>query len=215
MLGIVLLFAALFAQREPHVKPPQILLIVREPIRPGALDAYSKIEEEIAKGSASLGCPHPYLALQPLDGASEVWWLNGFVSQAEVTQVGDTYSQKTAFSAMLKPNQDRKAQLAGTPVEVYANYRRDLSRQSWSLGQGRFLVITVTSGDSPAQGSVYEAADGRRFVVRSARTRAEAESIARAAGQGTTVLAVKPGWSFPAKEWVASDPEFWRGAVEK
>jgi hypothetical protein len=32
------------------------------------------------------------------------------------------------------------------------------------------------------------------------------------AGPGTTVLAILPSWSFPAAEWIAADPEFWRAS---
>ena len=38
----------------------------------------------------------------------------------------------------------------------------------------------------------------------------DAEAKAAAAGPSTQVFAVRPKWSYPASEWVAADPEFWR-----
>ena len=68
---------------------PRILLIAREPLKPGAEAEYDRIESETAKLAAQHGCPHPYLALQPLSGAkNEVWWFNGFGSQDELNSVG-------------------------------------------------------------------------------------------------------------------------------
>ncbi|MGH7694985.1 MAG: hypothetical protein ACRENH_08390, partial [Gemmatimonadaceae bacterium] len=52
-------------------------------------------------------------------------------------------------------------------------------------------------------------ADGTRYVVRLATTRGAADDLARKAGAGTTVFAIRPYWGMPAKEWIAADPEFW------
>jgi hypothetical protein len=42
------------------------------------------------------------------------------------------------------------------------------------------------------------------------RTRAEAESMAAAAGAGIHVFAIHPELGWPDEEWVTADPEFWR-----
>jgi hypothetical protein len=72
--------------------------------------------------------------------------------------------------------------------------------------------ITRTDGAIGSAGTVFEAADGTCFVVRAARTREEAEAMTRAAGRDATVLAIRPSWSFPAAEWIAADPQFWRAS---
>jgi hypothetical protein len=59
-------------------------------------------------------------------------------------------------------------------------------------------------------GTVFEATDGTRLVVMPARTGKEANAVAAAAGPASNVFAVRPSWSFPAKEWVAGDKLFWR-----
>jgi hypothetical protein len=43
-----------------------------------------------------------------------------------------------------------------------------------------------------------------------ADTREEAEAT-RVAAPEVNILAVRPSWSFPAAQWVAADPPFWRG----
>jgi hypothetical protein len=73
-------------------------------------------------------------------------------------------------------------------------------------------VITRIDRTTRLVGTVFEGTDGISFVVRSAGTREEAEAMKDAAGQNTTVLAVRPSWSFPAAEWIAADPEFWRAS---
>jgi hypothetical protein len=55
---------------------------------------------------------------------------------------------------------------------------------------------------------VFEAKDGTRFVAMPARTRKEADAVAVDAGPAANVFAVRPSWSFPAKEWVAVDTGF-------
>ena len=79
---------------------PRILLIAREPLKPGAEAEYDRIESGTAMLAAKLVCPHPYLALQPLSGAkNEVWWFNGFDSQDELNSVGEAYKTNEAWSS--------------------------------------------------------------------------------------------------------------------
>src|ERR1035438_4002338 len=45
--------------------------------------------------------------------------------------------------------------------------------------------------------------------IRVVRTRAEAESMAAAAGADTHVFAIHPELGWPDEEWVTADPKFW------
>ena len=192
-------------------QPAAILQIYREPLRPGAEAEYDRIESETARKCAELRCPHAYLGLESLTGPKEVWWFNGYLSEADRKQVTDTWAKSTEVVAALARNRERKAPFTGQGIEVFANYRADLSRgPAWVLGRGRFLVIAMTRGALPFEGAVYETSDGTRFVIAPARTRAEAE--AAAAGMDARVLAARPRWSHPAEDWIAADPEFWRQA---
>lgn len=204
-------FIALAMQIAAHPQPPPILQIHREALKPGSEAAYRENEEDTARICAELGCPHPYLGIESLTGSKEVWFFNGYESSAEQKQVYDDYAKNAALLTALKKNSKRKASLTGEPVNVFANYRQDLSRGvPWVLGHGRFLVITVSKSNPHLDGTVFEAADGTRFVVMPAQTRKEADAAAAAAGPGSRVFAVRPSWSFPTKEWIAADSAFWR-----
>lgn len=100
-----------------------------------------------------------------------------------------------------------------TPIEIFASYRPDRSEGApWRLGHGRYLVITRIDRTSGPVGTVFEATDGSSFVVRAANTCEEAEAMTLPAEQETTILAIRPSWSFPATEWIAADPEFWQAS---
>jgi hypothetical protein len=198
-------------QMATHSQPPQILQIHREALKPGSEAAYQEIEEGTARICAELGCPHPYLGIESLTGPKEVWFFNGYESSAEQKQVYEDYPKNASLFAALKKNGSRKASLTGKPVNTFANYRPDLSRGvPWILGHGRFLVIAVTKSNPRIAGTVFEAADGTRFIVMPFQAREEADAAAVVAGSGSIVFAVRPSWSFPAKEWVAADPAFWQ-----
>lgn len=194
-------------------QPPPLLQIVREPLKPGAEAAFNTIEEERARVSATLGCPHPYLGAESLNASKEVWWFIGYQSSTERQQVYDAYAKNArgypAFQKSAKP----KADLTLKPIEVFASYRSDRSGGTpWRLGHGRYLVITPIGRTTGLAGTVFEATDSTNFVVKSAATRDEAEAVMVSTGQDTTILAIRPSWSFPAAEWIAADPEFWRAS---
>jgi hypothetical protein len=126
--------------------------------------------------------------------------------------VWDAYAADAALMAALTTSGARKAPLTLPPTEIFARYRPDLSQgPAWAPGQGRFLIIAVTNtaGHSPLEGTVFETDDGTRVTIVPAHTRDEADAIATAAGPAVTVFAVRPGWSFPAQQWVDADPSFW------
>lgn len=142
-----------------------------------------------------------------------MWWLNGCNSPADQKQVAEAYTNNTPLLTALKRNNQRKANLTGAGVEVFARYRPDLTvGVPWILGHGRFLVITVLKDSRRINCTVFELADGTRLVVMPAPTRKEADALAAAAGPGSNVFAVRPSFSFPVKEWIAADSQFWRRA---
>ena len=46
-------------QTGTHPYPAHLLQIVREPLKPGAEEAYDRLEQDQARISAALGCPNP------------------------------------------------------------------------------------------------------------------------------------------------------------
>jgi hypothetical protein len=202
---------ALALQVAAQSRPPQILEIYRDFVKPGSEAAYSDIERDIARVCIELGFPHAYLAIESLTGTKEVWFLNGWESSTEQEQVADDYEKNAALVAALEKNAKRKASLVLTPVEVFAKYRQHSGGgEPWSMGMGRFLVITVTRVRERMDGTTFETADGAKFIVLPADTRAAADAKAAAIGAETRVFAVRPYWSKPAEEWVSADPAFWR-----
>jgi hypothetical protein len=192
-------------------QPPPVLQIVREPLRPGVEAEYDRIESEIARECARLRCPHPYLGLESLTGRKEVWWFNGYDSAADQKQVAEAWAKNKEALATLGRMGQRKAPLTGKSIEAFANFRPDLSAgPPWLMGQGRFLVITMTKREPRTNGTVFQTDDAVRVVIVPARTRTEADAAAATAGPEARVFAVRPSWSHPAEDWIASDPEFWR-----
>jgi hypothetical protein len=196
------------------MQPAAILQIVREPLKPGSDAEFSAIEEDRARVSVRLGCPHPYLGTESLTGSKEAWWFNAYESSSEQQQVAAAYAKNTALLAEYQRTAGPKARLTLEPIETFAHYRPDLSiGKPWVPGRGRFLVITVTKSDRRITGTVFEGSDGTRFIVAPAQTRAEADAVRAFAGPEATILAVRPSWSFPAKDWVDADSAFWQPHV--
>jgi hypothetical protein len=189
---------------------PRFLLIHRERWKPGREAEYRALEEDTARIQARLGCPHPYLAIESLTEPKEIWFFNGFETSEEWHGIGRAYQRNAPLMAALQPNSDRKRELILPPVSCLARRRDDLSRgEPWSLGSGRFLVITVSTGEQRAEATAFQAPDGTRFFIAAAATRPEAEAAAARAAPEPTVFAVRPDYSFPAPQWVASDPAAW------
>src|SRR5579864_5101716 len=101
---IALLLGLAMMQSVPIPSP--ILYIAREPLVAGGENVYRKIEQETARLSARLGCPHPYLAMESLTGPKEIWWFNGFASPEEQKRVGEAYQSNAPFSAAMNRNRE-------------------------------------------------------------------------------------------------------------
>jgi hypothetical protein len=206
-LGVVFMASAL-----SQAHPPQILEVAREYLKAGAGPSVQKIEVDAAQICIRLKFPHRYLVLESLTGPKEFWYLNAFDSQADLDEVGREYEGNKALTMALAENLKRKAPyLAAESTNVFLHYRPELSGGTgWVMGHGRFLATAWTKGSAGAGGTVFEGPDGDRLVIRAARTRAEAESMAAAAGEGTYIFAIHPELGWPDEEWVTADPEFWR-----
>ncbi len=189
----------------------QILQIYRDFLKPGNDFAYRENEEDAARSCTRLECPNPYLTVESLSGTKEFWYLNGYRSSAHQTAVAEGYRRNVPLMTALNAIASRKSGLILAPVDTITRYRADLTSGSpWRIGEGRFLVITVTGSYGHAEGTVFEAEDGTLFIIRSAQSREEANATATAAGPDTRVFAVRPSMSTPSPDWISSDPEFWQ-----
>jgi hypothetical protein len=190
---------------------PRILLIAREPLKPGAEAEYDRIESDTATLAAKLGCPHPYLALQPLSGEkNEVWWFNEFHSHDELNSVGEAYKTNEAWNAALMKNQKRKEALTGKPIEQLADLEPLADSQPWAAGRARYVVVGIDPAARLIGSNVFKGRGGTRYEILTANSRQEAERVAH--GKDFVVLEVVPRWSFPAREWVDGNREIWKPA---
>jgi hypothetical protein len=197
------------------LQPPQILQIHRDRLKPGSDAAYGGLEQEIARMCLSLGCPHPYLAVESQSGPKEVWYFNGYRSLEERQQVVDAYAHNAPLIAGLGQYGALTAPLTVDQINVFATYRPEISLgEAWTLGERRYLVALVTTVTRDVSGTVFDSADGTRFVFAGANTREEAESLAPGVGPEAQVFAVRPGWSMPDPHWIAADPAFWHQAAQ-
>lgn len=211
-MGVPLVSRLTFAQNpSARSQSPRILYISREFWKPGHEATLRRIEAEAARICIGLGVPHPYLGIESLTGPKEVWYINGFASAEELAQVTEAYSKKPELLAVMRRFATQRTEFQSQPnIEGTATYWPELSRGSeWVMGEERFLVITVTKGSPHSDGTVFESQDGLRFGVTAAKTRTEADAKLSAAGPSAKIFAVRPEFSMPAAQWVASDPSFW------
>lgn len=193
--------------------PPKILQIYRDILKPGVEAGYAAVERDLARACREMGFPHDYLAIESLTGPKEVWFFNGWETDAEQQEVADAYARNAALVAALEAGGKRKASLVLRAIEVFANYRPDLSRgEPWSPGIGRFMTVVIgrkAPGGAGMDGTVFESGDGIRFLFAPTDTREEAQALVAGAGPGARTFAVRPEWSKPSGVWVGLDPHFW------
>ena len=185
--------------------PPQLVQVVREPVLDEA--AYKKVEDDTAAACVALKCPHPHLALETVTGPKEIWWFNFFESEEERQQVTRAYESNRPLMEVLTRNGERKSRYTGQITDNVARYRRDLTRDaSWDLLGARYAAVALGDAASDVGGPVFEEPGRARFAVRFFRTLEDAKRLVRG---GATLLALRPTWGLPAKEWIESDPVFW------
>ncbi len=186
--------------------PPQLLQIVREPIKAGAESAYEKIEDEIAAACVALKCPHPHLALETLVGQKEIWWFNFFESEEERLRVTRAYESNRPLMEVLIRNSERKSRHTGPITDKVSRYRPDLGEARWDPQRARYVVVTFGDAAIATGGPVFEEPDGARFAVRFVIALEDAK---RFSSNGATILALRPSWGLPARELIDADHDFW------
>jgi hypothetical protein len=173
-----------------QARPPQILYISRDYLKADAVAANRKLERRAEHLCRTLDFTHPYLTIESVSGSAEMWYLNGFDSQAEVEKLTREYQQNTKLLAALNGITQRKVSLKRQDsTEEFAHYRSDLSRGDlWIIGRGRFFVIVFFDGDPPLNGTVFEMKDGSKMLVRTAQSSSDAHVLAASAGSTARVF---------------------------
>lgn len=167
-----------------QARPPQILEIYRDYLKPEAVAASRKLERRAEHLCRTLGFTHPYLTIESVSAPAEMWYFNGFESQAEVEKLGREYEENRRLAAALNDIVQRKAPLMrAESTNEFARYRSDLSSgDPWIIGRGEFFVIVFFDSNPPLNGTVFEMKDGSRLLVRTAKSLSDAHVLAASAG---------------------------------
>jgi hypothetical protein len=173
-----------------QARPPQILEVSRDYLKPDAIAVNRKLERHAEDLCRTLGFTHPYLTIESVSGPAEMWYLNGFDSEAEVEKLGREYQQNTKLLAGLNDITRQKVPLKRLEsTDEFVNFRPDLSRgDPWIIGRGQFFVIILFDGDPSMNGTVFEMKDGSRMLVRTTQTASEARILAASAGSTARVF---------------------------
>ena len=173
-----------------QARPPQILYIARDYLKADAVAANRKLERRAEDLCRTLGFTHAYLTIESVSEPAEMWYLNGFDSQAEVDKLTRQYQQNTKLLAALNDITQQKVTLKRQDsTEEFAHLRPDLSRgDPWIIGRGQFFVIVLFDGDPPMNGTVFETKDGSRMLVRTAKSSSDAHVLAASAGSTARIF---------------------------
>jgi hypothetical protein len=171
-------------------RPPQILYISRDYLKADAVAANRKLERRAEGFCRTLGFTHPYLTIESVSAPAEMWYFNGFESQAEVERLRREFQQNTKLLAALNQIVEQKAPLKRVEsTDEFAYYRSDLSSgDPWIIGRGQFFVIVTFDSDAPLGGTVFEMKNGSRMLVRTTQTYLEAHALADLAGSTARVF---------------------------
>jgi hypothetical protein len=189
-----------------------ILQIYRDRLTRSLRPIFDTIERDAAAISAELRFPHAHFAMEAEGDPLEVWWINAFESEADRTSVETRFLQNRPCLEGLEGITARREQEGiGAGEDLITQHRADLSGAEWEIEGIRFFVTRIVEGArGRIDGVVFQALDGRLFVLRPARTRNDAEALALASGPDARIFALQPQWGMPAASWVNADPDFWR-----
>lgn len=173
-----------------QARPPKILYIARDYLKADAVPANRKLERRAEHLCRTLDFSHPYLTIESISGPSEMWYLNGFDSQAEVDKLTREYQQNTKLLAALNDITQQKVVLKRQDsTEEFWHLRSDLSSgDPWVIGHGRFFVIVFFDVKPPMNGTVFEMKNGTRMLVRTAKSPSDARVLATSTGSSARVF---------------------------
>ena len=114
LTAYVCLAAPLLAQQVQVPPPPDILQIYREPVKPGKMAEYKRVE-----GEAAMACSRantwPYMTWQAVSGPQEVWFVSGFDSYAAMERSADPFVRNIALASDLGRIMEAKGNLVSDP----------------------------------------------------------------------------------------------------
>ena len=185
-----------------------LVQVVVERFKPGQDQVRASIESDTACACAEYDCPHPHLALKPIDKPDEVWWLNFFESEAHRQAVTDEYAANAPLMKALARNSEKKSVLRiETENSILALCSDNSGCAAPEILGSRFLVLTKAGSTEQCDGTVFEG-DGNWTEFQFAKSLVDANQIA-SKKNAATILSICPSWGRPSSSWIAADPEFW------
>ena len=165
-----LVFSSLTALAQKDTTPPLILQIYRDPVKPGKLPEYARVEAEAAQACYRANT-WPYFTVQTVTGPQEVWFVSGFDTYGAMEKSAEPFVRNANLAAELNRLMEAKTNLVSDPATIFLRYREDLGRNTGLVRPGtRYLRATWTSVAPGREGDFEES----QRLIRSARERAGA-----------------------------------------
>jgi hypothetical protein len=150
--------------------PPDILQIYREPVKPGKISEYKRLEAEAAI-ACSRANTWPYVTLEGISGPQEVWFVSGFDSYAAMERSAEPFVRNATLASELSRIMDTKSNLVSESRAVFLRYRPELGNNRGLMRpQTRFFTATMVQ---VIQGHEREYEESQR-ILRGVRERAAA-----------------------------------------
>jgi hypothetical protein len=191
-LVVILLsaFSSVFAQTEPKMGPPKVLLIVREEIKPGMMGVHNRHAAEFASIFGEMKTPNHRIALLPVAGSeNEVIYITPLESFAQFESMNQTTDKKLeGATGMTKASLDRLDKeapaLHAGMRDMLAIYRPEISfNPGVPIPQMRYFQITTTR-IRPGYDAQYT--DYVQKLINVARQKAKVDNLHVAAFQVVT-----------------------------
>lgn len=184
LLAVVTLAAAfsqVMVQAQERMSPPNVLLIVREEIKPGMMGAHGRHSADFANIFKQLQTPNHRIAMVPVAGnENEVIYITALGSFAEIEGVNQATDKKLGSA-----NGGMRVKLDGLDKEapsmhnamrdMWAIYRPELSfKPGVEIPRMRYFAITTTR-IRPGYDAVY--VEYVQKVINVARQKAKADNL--------------------------------------
>lgn len=141
-LCLTLVNAGAWAQDDSMPGPPKVAQIIREEIKPGRDQAHVMNEtawtEAFRKAHFS-----PGLGIVSVTGPSEVWFLNGYASFADMEKDSQRMQTDPMLRRALETYGPKEADLVNESRTMTVRYRRDLSYgDNVNIGEYKYFQVT-------------------------------------------------------------------------
>lgn len=133
------------AQDQPLPKPPNVLRIGREEVKPGKSAAHTKLETAWTRAFAAAKWPFHFLAMSAVSGANEVWFVTGYDSLEAAEKDEQSLQKNPALRAEVERFAAQESEFLSGTRGVTAIYREEMSYRGSStpLGKARYFYITT------------------------------------------------------------------------